>query len=46
MFLFYSDDLATDYQFTFNLSKPDDRHYTQINFMNIPHTVSLSLRQR
>lgn len=29
-------DLKTDYQFTFNLSKPDDEHYTGINFMNIP----------
>nr|XP_022341694.1 attractin-like protein 1 isoform X2 [Crassostrea virginica] len=28
--------LVTDYQFTFNLSKPEDKHYTQINFMNIP----------
>ncbi|CAC5410801.1 Attractin,Attractin-like protein 1 [Mytilus coruscus] len=28
--------LVTDYQFTFNLSKKDDRFYTQINFMNIP----------
>ncbi|XP_064629979.1 attractin-like protein 1 isoform X2 [Lineus longissimus] len=30
--------LATDYQFTFNLSKKDDRHLTHINFLNIPHT--------
>ncbi|XP_069140084.1 attractin-like protein 1 isoform X2 [Argopecten irradians] len=29
-------DLVTDYQFTFNLSKRDDKYYTQINFMNIP----------
>ncbi|XP_052771601.1 attractin-like protein 1 isoform X2 [Mya arenaria] len=29
-------DLRTDYQFTFNLSKNDDKHYTGINFMNIP----------
>ena len=28
--------LVTDYQFTFNLSKKDDKFYTQINFMNIP----------
>lgn len=28
--------MRTDYQFTFNLSKPDDEHYTGINFMNIP----------
>lgn len=29
-------DLASDYQFTFNLSKREDKFYTQINFMNIP----------
>ena len=29
-------DLASDYQFTFNLSKPEDRHYTVINFKNVP----------
>ncbi|KAL1137929.1 hypothetical protein AAG570_009624, partial [Ranatra chinensis] len=29
-------DLTIDYQFTFNLSKKDDRHYTQINFKNSP----------
>lgn len=29
-------DLAIDYQFTFNLSKPDDRHLTAINFKNLP----------
>ncbi|KAL4231921.1 hypothetical protein ACF0H5_009497 [Mactra antiquata] len=29
-------DLRTDYQFTFNLSKNEDMHYTGINFMNIP----------
>ncbi len=40
MCLYLLDDLTTDYQFTFNLSKEDDRFYTQINFMNIPHTVS------
>ncbi|XP_056005895.1 attractin-like protein 1 isoform X1 [Ostrea edulis] len=28
--------LVTDYQFTFNLSKSEDKSYTQINFMNIP----------
>lgn len=28
--------LVTDYQFTFNLSKKEDKPYTQINFMNIP----------
>ncbi|XP_046382799.1 attractin-like protein 1 isoform X2 [Ischnura elegans] len=29
-------DLTIDYQFTFNLSKKEDRHYTQINFKNNP----------
>ncbi|XP_049809603.1 attractin [Schistocerca nitens] len=29
-------ELTIDYQFTFNLSKKDDRHYTQINFRNSP----------
>lgn len=29
-------DLTIDYQFTFNLSKKEDRHYTQINFRNSP----------
>lgn len=33
---FFSDDLTIDYQFTFNLSKKDDRYYTQINFKNSP----------
>ncbi|XP_043267343.1 attractin-like protein 1 isoform X2 [Venturia canescens] len=29
-------DLVIDYQFTFNLSKKDDSHYTAINFKNSP----------
>lgn len=29
-------DLTVDYQFTFNLSKKEDRHFTQINFRNTP----------
>lgn len=29
-------DLQIDYQFTFNLSKEADRHYTRINFRNSP----------
>lgn len=29
-------ELTIDYQFTFNLSKKDDRHFTQINFRNSP----------
>lgn len=40
--LLISDNLRTDYQFTFNLSKPDDQYYTGINFMNIPVAVSFS----
>lgn len=28
--------LTTDYQFTFNLNKDSDRHYTKINFVNHP----------
>lgn len=36
MFNFISDDLAIDYQFTFNLSKKEDRHYRAINFKNSP----------
>jgi hypothetical protein len=35
-FFFFTDDLTIDYQFTFNLSKKEDRHYTQINFKNSP----------
>ena len=35
-----TDDLTTDYQFTFNLSKDEDRFYTRINFMNIPAKVN------
>ncbi|CAH1641427.1 unnamed protein product [Spodoptera littoralis] len=30
------DDLAVDYQFTFNLSKKEDRHLSAINFRNAP----------
>ncbi|KAG7168510.1 Attractin-like [Homarus americanus] len=32
----YVDDLQIDYQFTFNLSKIEDRHIRQINFFNVP----------
>lgn len=28
--------MTIDYQFTFNLSKKEDRHYTKINFRNSP----------
>ena len=36
LFVYFLDDLTIDYQFTFNLSKKEDRHYTQINFKNSP----------
>ena len=35
-FSLISDDLTIDYQFTFNLSKAEDRHLRGINFRNIP----------
>ncbi|RWS30423.1 attractin-like protein [Leptotrombidium deliense] len=28
--------LTIDFQYTFNMSKSDDRYYTKINFMNVP----------
>ena len=36
LFCLPTDDLQIDYQFTFNLSKQEDRHIRQINFFNIP----------
>lgn len=33
---FVLDELTIDYQFTFNLSKKEDRHFTQIHFKNSP----------
>lgn len=33
---FSLDELAIDFQFTFNLSKKEDRHFRQINFKNSP----------
>ncbi|XP_065556623.1 attractin-like isoform X2 [Artemia franciscana] len=35
--------LAIDYQFTFNLSKKEDRFYTQINFKNTPPKTDLDV---
>ena len=35
-FFLFSDDLAIDYQFTFNLSKAEDKHLRGINFKNTP----------
>lgn len=32
----FTDDLAVDYQFTFNLSKKEDKHLSAINFRNAP----------
>ena len=29
-------ELNTDFQYTFNLSKHDDRYYSAINFINMP----------
>lgn len=28
--------LTTDYQYTFNMSKPEDHFYSEINFINVP----------
>ena len=36
LFFLISDDLAIDYQFTFNLSKAEDKHLRGINFKNTP----------
>lgn len=38
--IFVLDTLATDYQYTFDLSKKSDAYLTQINFVNIPEAVS------
>ena len=35
-YFLFSDDLAIDYQFTFNLSKAEDKHLRGINFKNTP----------
>lgn len=36
-------DLTIDYQFTFNLSKKEDRHFTQINFRNSPQKADIDV---
>lgn len=36
-------DLQLDFQFTFNLSKKEDRHIRQINFRNVPLKPDLDL---
>lgn len=36
-------DLTIDYQFTFNLSKKEDRHFTQINFRNSPQKADVDV---
>jgi attractin len=40
---YFPDDLAIDYQFTFNLSKSDDKHFTAINFKNEPTKVDVNV---
>ena len=35
--------LSIDFQYTFNMSKNDDRHYNKINFMNMPHRPDLDV---
>lgn len=42
LFLF-EDELAIDYQFTFNLSKSDDKHLTGINFKNTPTKMDVDV---
>ena len=37
------DELAIDYQFTFNLSKSDDKHLTGINFKNTPTKMDVDV---
>jgi hypothetical protein len=39
----FQDDLAIDYQFTFNLSKSDDKHFTAINFKNEPTKIDVDV---
>jgi len=40
---FITDELAIDYQFTFNLSKSDDKHLTGINFKNTPTKIDVDV---
>lgn len=35
--------LSIDFQYTFNMSKTDDRHFNKINFMNMPHRPDLDV---
>lgn len=42
-FIFFPDELTIDYQFTFNLSKADDKHFTAINFNNKPKRVNVDV---
>lgn len=42
-FVSISDDLAIDYQFTFNLTKSDDKHFTAINFKNKPTKMDVDV---
>ena len=43
MTILLADDLAIDYQFTFNLSKSDDKHFTAINFKNEPTKMDVDV---
>lgn len=35
--------LSIDFQYTFNMSKYEDRHFNKINFMNMPHRPDLDV---
>lgn len=35
--------LSTSFSYTFNMSKPDDKFYTRINFMNMPSTSEIDV---
>lgn len=41
--IYVADDLTIDYQFTFNLSKKEDRHFRQINFRNSPQKADIDV---
>lgn len=36
--------MTIDWIFTFNLSSEENKYYTQINFMNMPPSVSIRFR--
>jgi hypothetical protein len=39
-FFIFADKLTTDYSFTFNLTREENKYITRINFMNMPSGVS------